>query len=57
MDEIYQSYQNQYGMGLGDYGLNNLIEHFAKINKSWLLWGVQSHQAYAVQFCILKTFK
>ncbi len=57
MDEIYQSYQHQYGMGLGDYGLNHLSSLFHKVKKTWLLWGMTSHQAYAVQFCILKTLK
>ena len=55
MDDIHQSYLKQYGMGLGDFGLEDLITHFQNVKKTWLLWGIQAHQSYAVQFCILKS--
>ena len=54
MNDTYQAYLSQYGIGLGDFGLADLAEHFQSAMKTWLLWGIQTHQSYAVQFCVLK---
>lgn len=54
MDEIYQTYQHTYGIGLGDYGLLDISSNLCFISKKWLLWGITENNAYAVQFYVLK---
>lgn len=52
MDEIYQSYVNTYGLGLGDYGLQELQEHLNVTKSRWLLWRFNDDKSYAVHLCI-----
>jgi hypothetical protein len=52
MDEIYHTYLNTYGYGLGDYGLEDLKKHLAMTKSRWLLWRYNDDKSYAVHLCI-----
>ena len=54
MEAVHTDYQNEYGFGLGDYGLYSLSEKLTKLDEQWLLWGKDEDTAYAVKFSALK---
>ena len=54
MDEIYDRYQQKYGMGLGDYGLFNLNEQMITEHSRWLLWPFTTEREFAIKLNIYK---
>ncbi len=54
MEEIYESYKNTYGMGLGDYGLYNLDEKLDTKLSKWLIWPYAEKKNFVVKLKILK---
>ncbi|MCF7924001.1 MAG: hypothetical protein K9L64_02695 [Candidatus Izimaplasma sp.] len=54
MEKIYLNYQNEYGYGLGDFGLYSLSEKLKTIQEKWLLWGKKANNSYAVKFVEMK---
>ena len=54
MDEIYNGYKKQYGMGLGDYGLYNLDELLQSKMSKWLIWPFTEQSSFIVKLKIYK---
>ena len=54
MEQIYEDYKNQYGIGLGDYGLLNLDEKLASYLSKWLIWPYGNKSAFIVKLKIYK---
>ena len=54
VDSIYTSYQQSYGMGLGDYGLYNLDENMETIHDSWHLWPFSEKKTFLIK---MKTYR
>lgn len=52
MEQIHTEYVNNYGMGLGDYGLYNLDKLVHEIKSEWLLWKFTEKRSYAVKLKI-----
>lgn len=52
MDEIYENYRNEFGLGLGDYGLYDLNERMIRSKNRWLLWQFDEQKSYAVHLNI-----
>ncbi|MCF7926745.1 MAG: hypothetical protein K9L74_04150 [Candidatus Izimaplasma sp.] len=57
MDSIYQEYQDEYGMGLGDFGLYDLDQTLETRLEKWLLWPVSNEKNYVVKLKIYNKFK
>lgn len=53
-EKLYKGYQNQYGFGIGDYGLYSLSQKLELKKEKWVLWGNYHKNAYAVKFCDMK---
>jgi hypothetical protein len=54
IEQLYQEYLQEYGMGLGDYGLYNLDEYVEEMFKKWLIWPNTETSYYIVKFKIYK---
>ena len=54
VDSIYDSYQQSYGMGLGDFGLYNLDENMETIHDSWHLWPFSEKKTFLIK---MKTYR
>ncbi|MCF7925444.1 MAG: hypothetical protein K9L26_02825 [Candidatus Izimaplasma sp.] len=49
MDQRYQRYVSEYGMGLGDYGLYSLDQLLNKAFDKWLIWPFSENKQYVVK--------
>jgi hypothetical protein len=49
MNDIYQSYQETYGMGLGDYGLYHLDQHLEVLTEKWIIWQLKQTSSFIVR--------
>lgn len=54
MEEIYEGYVEQYGVGLGDYGLVNMDEKMKPYLSRWLLWPFDESNAFIVKLKVYK---
>ncbi len=52
MNDIYNSYKDMYGMGLGDYGLYNLDDKFESAAGRWLIWPFTKETSFVVKLKI-----
>lgn len=50
----YDVYINQYGYGLGDYGLYSLSKQLISINLDWIIWPFHNDYHYLVKWVYLK---
>ncbi|MDT8336348.1 MAG: hypothetical protein RQ856_00820 [Candidatus Izemoplasmatales bacterium] len=50
-EKLYLDYRNQYGFGIGDYGLYSLSQKLEIKQEKWVLWGINQKKTYAVKFC------
>jgi hypothetical protein len=57
MNQLYLSYRNQYGFGLGDYGLYSLSQSLIQLKEKWILWHQSKYETYAVKVVIYKRSK
>ena len=57
MNQLYLSYRNQYGYGLGDYGLYSLSQSLIQLKDKWILWHQSKYETYAVKVVIYKKSK
>ncbi len=49
MEAFYENYKHQYGMGLGDYGLDSLNHFSKKITSTWMIWPFDNLRKFAVK--------
>ncbi len=54
MDEIYEQYKEEYGMGLGDFGLFNLDEKVSEVTYKWFIWPMKEDTNLIVKLKIYK---
>lgn len=54
MDKIHSAYINQYGMGLGDYGLYSMSEICHLESSKWLIWPLIKNKHFVVKCNIYK---
>lgn len=52
MEEVYESYKQKYGMGLGDYGLYNLDDLLPSTLSRWLIWPYDENSSFIVKLKI-----
>lgn len=57
MNEIYHNYHEQYGFGLGDYGLHDLSLKATRLRQRWLLWNFSNTRSFAIHLHIFKKSK
>ena len=53
-DEIYHTYQQTYGYGLGDYGLYHMSQHLEELTHHWFLWPHSSQKHFLIKMIIYK---
>jgi hypothetical protein len=54
LSQTYTDYFDEYGMGLGDYGLYHLDHMMDKINESYIIWPFNSNKHFLIKMCIYK---
>ena len=52
MEEIYEGYKKNYGMGLGDFGLYHLDENVDSTLSKWLIWPYTENRSFIVKLKI-----
>ncbi len=54
MDEIYEDYLSDFGVGIGDYGLLSLEKKLSTLQHEWFLWPFNQEKHYFVKLEIYK---
>jgi len=54
MDEIYEDYLSEFGVGIGDYGLLSLEKKLSLLQQEWFVWPFNHEKHYFVKLEIFK---
>lgn len=55
--ELYKEYNEEYGFGLGDYGLYSLSEKGKTVRERWLIWPFSPERNFVVKLAVIEKFK
>ncbi|PAT02311.1 hypothetical protein CI105_02920 [Candidatus Izimaplasma bacterium ZiA1] len=54
VENVYEKYVEDYGVGLGDFGLLNLDEKLNVISSKWVVWPFDEKNSFAVKIKVYK---